>query len=136
MRDFKRIDKILKAIQRHWKANPDLRLGQFLLNELDPSEYNIGKLFYLEDDLLLNKLLSKPVIDYKGNKTWYNEDGQLHRLNGPAYEGANGSKEWYQNGLAHRLDGPSIELVNGDKYWHIEGGFYTEEEFNKKTKGA
>jgi len=49
---------------------------------------------------------------------WCNEKGQLHRLDGPAIEGSNGSKDWYQNGQRHRLDGPAFEGANGDKYWY------------------
>ena len=31
---------------------------------------------------------------------WYNDEGQLHRLDGPAMEYADGTKYWYQNGYA------------------------------------
>ena len=33
---------------------------------------------------------------------------QLHRVDGPAIEGANGSKHWFQWGERHREDGPAI----------------------------
>ena len=45
----------------------------------------------------------------------------LHRLDGPAVERANGSKEWYKDGKRHRLDGPAVEYVNGDKAWWVDG---------------
>ena len=41
--------------------------------------------------------MSKPVIDSEGNKRWYNDVGQYHRLDGPAVEWCNGDKEWYLN---------------------------------------
>ena len=94
-------------------------------------------------------------VDEYGNKFWYNENGEYHRLDGPAVECANGykmwcqndqrhrldgpavewpdgTKMWYQNGLYHRLDGPALEWADGDKEWCIEGETYTEEEFQAK----
>ena len=56
------------------------------------------------------------------NKTeWRNKRGQLHRLDGPAFEGANGDKSWCQNNKLHRLDGPAIEGANGSKHWYQNG---------------
>ena len=47
MRDPKRIDRILKLLEKHWKKYPDLRLGQIIQN------FNgEGDVFYLEDSLL------------------------------------------------------------------------------------
>ena len=56
-----------------------------------------------------------------GHKVWRNKQGQLHRLDGPAIESADGTKEWYQKGQRHRLDGPAIEYADGTKEWWIEG---------------
>lgn len=64
---------------------------------------------------------TKPInveIDEHGTKCWYNERGQFHRVDGPAREWANGTKEWYQNGQRHRLDGPAIEFADNTKYWY------------------
>ena len=48
MRDVNRIDKVLDEIKAIWKANPDLRLGQLLLNVVrDPA------LYFIEDDELV-----------------------------------------------------------------------------------
>jgi hypothetical protein len=92
--------------------------------------------------------------DYKGNKRWYNTNGELHRGNDfPAIEYANGEKHWYVNGELHRgndlhaseypngakfwyvnddlhrLNGlPAIELANGHKEWWIYGKQYTYEQ--------
>jgi len=64
--------------------------------------------------------MNKPQIDQDGTKRWYNEQGQLHRDDGPAVEWVNGtkSKEWFQHGKRHREDGPAIEDANGEKYWY------------------
>jgi hypothetical protein len=77
--------------------------------------------------------LDGPAIEYiDGHKEWY-QNGKLHRLDGPAIEHAKGgNKYWYQNDKLHRLDGPAVEYSNGVKWWFIEGTRYTEEEFNKK----
>ena len=48
-----------------------------------------------------------------------NENGQLHRENGPAIEHSNGSKYWYLNGKLHRENGPAIKHPDGSKFWYI-----------------
>jgi len=54
---------------------------------------------------------------YGNVEDWY-QNGQLHRLDGPATKYKNGDKYWYQNGKLHRTDGPAVECANGDKeYW-------------------
>jgi len=70
---------------------------------------------------------------YDDRTEWY-KNGKLHRLDGPAIEFADGAKMWYQNGLKHRIGGPAVEYKNGYKEWCIEGIFYTEAEFKKKTE--
>jgi hypothetical protein len=49
-------------------------------------------------------------INSYGTKEWY-QDGNLHRLNGPAIEWVNRDKSWYQDGNLHRLDGPAIKKL-------------------------
>ena len=56
MRDPHRITEVLTAIQRVREANPDLRLGQLLVNAINPSEPCPG-VFYIEDERLLEGLL-------------------------------------------------------------------------------
>ena len=45
---------------------------------------------------------------------------------------ANGDKSWYQNGELHRLDGPAVEYANGAKFWYIEGKELTKAVDSKK----
>ena len=52
MRDPKRINKYLRKIKEVWSKNPDLRLGQLLLN-IVPS---VNSLYYIEDEELVNLL--------------------------------------------------------------------------------
>ena len=66
-----------------------------------------------------------------GTKEWF-LNGELHREDGPAFEGTYGSKYWYINGELHREDGPAIECANGDKYWYLNDVQYTEEEYYNK----
>jgi len=42
----------------------------------------------------------------------------LHRDNGPAFEHYTGSKTYHQNGELHRLDGPA-RIINGEEQWWI-----------------
>ena len=58
---------------------------------------------------------------YPGCRTEWYQNGQLHRLDGPAVERHDGSKIWYQNGQRHRLDGPAVEYTCGDKFWYQNG---------------
>ena len=61
-----------------------------------------------------------------GNQKWF-QNGELHRLDGPAIEHANGDKAWYINGERHREDGPAIEYANGDRSWYINGKRHRED---------
>jgi uncharacterized protein (UPF0216 family) len=64
--------------------------------------------------------LDGPAIEWAyGDKYWFQE-GQLHRMNGPAIEKADGSKYWYHEDQLHRLDGPAVEQANGTKHWYHE----------------
>ena len=76
--------------------------------------------------------LDGPAIEWNdGSKFWYRH-GQLHREDGPAVEHADGSKYWYRHGQLHRLDGPAIEWNDGSKFWYLDDKEYTEKKFNKK----
>ena len=62
--------------------------------------------------------LDGPAIEYKnGDKFWY-QNGKLHRMDAPACEYKDGEKVWYQNGIRHRIDGPAVEYKSGNvEYW-------------------
>lgn len=51
MRDPKRIDIVLQQLATLWKATPDLRLGQMILNVM-----NDVQLYYIEDVDLISTL--------------------------------------------------------------------------------
>jgi len=68
-----------------------------------------------------------------GEFRWYNQEGQLHREDGPAVEHSDGTKKWWVNGKLHREDGPAVEHSDGYKAWYLDFVEYTEEEWKKKV---
>jgi hypothetical protein len=72
-------------------------------------------------DPQIDQAISELVVDDDGSKRWYNGKDQLHRINGPARELVNGTKEWYLNGKLHRDNGPSVEGAAGHKEWRLHG---------------
>jgi len=102
------------------------------VDHISNNQWRIGNRYY-NDQFQLHRL-DGPAVDYaNGTKAWW-KNGKLHRLDGPAVERANGTKAWWKNGKLHRLDGPAIERSNGDKSWYINGDSYTQNQFNDKIK--
>ena len=62
MRDPKRVERILKLIEKIWKKRNDLRLCQLLGNCFDP-----GDLYYKEDDVVERRLKGIYEADLKDN---------------------------------------------------------------------
>jgi hypothetical protein len=80
-----------------------------------------SKIFYKDREMKICHRLDGPAFeDADGDKLWYVDD-KLHRLDGPAIEDADGGKLWYVNGEHHRLDGPAIEYADGYKQWYVDG---------------
>ena len=75
------------------------------------------------------------VVVNEYSTSWY-QDGQLHRVDGPAVENANGEKYWYLNGQLHREDGPAVVHANGIKYWYLNGENLSETDFNAKQTAS
>ena len=73
-----------------------------------------------------------PAVEWAGGRRWY-QHGQLHRTDGPAIEFNDGAKYWWQNGLLHRTDGPAV-INAGVKRWYINGKILTEAEFKEAVK--
>lgn len=46
--------------------------------------------------------------DRNGTVWYYNDQGQLHREDGPAIENPDGINAWYKNSKLHRLHGPAL----------------------------
>ena len=66
------------------------------------------------DDFSKESSADKVIMaDIKSTDRWRNEQGQYHRIDGPAVECVDGYKAWYMNGQYHRADGPAIEGADG-----------------------
>lgn len=99
--------------------------------------------------------MGNPEIDSEGTKRWYDDDGELHRDDGPAVHIYNRYKAWYRhgkkhriggpaiyqegkikewwvNGVLHRLDGAAIEYDDGGREYYIDGKQYTEGQYYRK----
>jgi hypothetical protein len=62
-----------------------------------------------------------------------NENGELHRVDGPAIEWANGSREWWVEGKLHRTDGPAVVYItHGSRAWYLNGKFIKKERVKEK----
>ena len=84
-----------------------------------------------EEAALFELLTLECKVDASGTVCYFNAQGQLHRVYGPAVERPNGYRAWYQNGLLHRLDGPAIECPNGYRAWYINGKPLTQAEWQQ-----
>ena len=62
-----------------------------------------------------------PQVNRLGAKEWTDKHGQLHRVDGPAVEYADGGKSWWVNGRMHREDGPAVEFADGGEEWYFAG---------------
>jgi len=60
-------------------------------------------------------------IDHYERIIWKNDDGLLHRDDGPSYESSDGSKKWHQRGKLHRDHGPAHILNDGSTHWYRHG---------------
>lgn len=64
--------------------------------------------------------------DSEGNRFWRDENGQLHREDGPAFVRASGIRGWLRHGQPHREDGPAFEDSDGSPLsWWLDGEMVT-----------
>ena len=79
MRDPQRIHRLLAAVHNVWKANPDLRLGQILVNAASKAGIAVEcpALFYAEDDRVLEGLLRFSTEDKPGSVPRFTEKADL-----------------------------------------------------------
>lgn len=66
-------------------------------------------------------------VDEFGTRRYYNSDGKLHRVEGPAIVYTSGVQEWYQNGKLHRIGGPAAEWMDGTQWWCQNGELHRED---------
>jgi len=84
-----------------------------------------------DDNGNLHRLDGPACEKLDGTKAWW-VNGQLHRLDGPAIERADGLKAWWVNGHLHRLDGPAFERPDGSVEFHKDGIRYTDITFTQR----
>ena len=71
--------------------------------------------------------------EFWGGIEYINENGNLHREDGPAVEWKNGNKSWYINGLLHKEDGPAIDWYDGVfKRYYLNDIMYSKEDWENE----
>ena len=99
-----------------------------LIREVD--QYGVVR--YRNSDGQLHRV-DGPAIEWEdGSREWWLH-GRLHRVDGPAYEGADGSRSWYRHGKLLREDGPAYEGADGSRSWYLGGKWLSEDEFEDHT---
>jgi len=79
---------------------------------------NSLKLCYRNENGQLHRIDGPAKIYHDGSEEWW-QNGVLHRDGEPAtiWINTNGiTKRWFFNGLLHRVDGPAEEYSDGDKH--------------------
>ncbi len=77
-----------------------------------------------------------PAYEWADGSKSYWKNGKLHREDGPAVEGANGTKSYWLNGKLHREDGPAVERADGTKFYYLNGQYCQEQDFYAKVRGC
>ena len=91
-----------------------------------------GAAHYYNAQGQLHRVYGPAIEDEDGTKFWL-QNGQLHRLDAPAIEWPDGSREWWQNGQLHRLDGAAVEYSDGHRAWYINDNELTEAEWQQQV---
>lgn len=77
-----------------------------------------------------------PATETNTANFWY-QHNEIHRVNRPAVEYADGCMMWYQNDKLHRLDGPAIYRPNERCSWYVDDiriNCNSQEEFERLLK--
>ncbi len=84
-------------------------------------------------DHFIKYIKDQDQVSLEKNDIW----PQLTIVDDPDREWLDGTKEWHnEEGELHRLDGPAYETPNGYEYYFIEGKKLTEEEFYVHTEST
>ena len=75
----------------------------------------------LTEEALFELLSLECRVDSDGTVRYYNTQGKIHRVHGPAIEYSDGGRAWCQNGQRHRVDGPAVEYSDGGREWRQNG---------------
>ena len=85
----------------------------------------------LTEAALFELLTLECRVDGTGALRYYNAQGQIHRVHGPAIVCTDGYRAWFQNGQRHRIDGPAVEYEDSYRAWYINGKELTEAEWQQ-----
>ena len=99
---------------------------RWFINGAEMTEAEFNQLVVkMSEVAVFDTLKYRIEVDECGTRRYYNDAGQLHRIDGPAVEMSDGGKSWYQNGMLHRIDGPAYECFDSfrynSKYWYQNG---------------
>ncbi len=90
-----------------WAGEPD---GVYCLIHSDSGEHVLYQLAGEKPPCCLQEKIERK-----------DEDGELHRDDGPAVIDADGAQYWYQHGKRHREDGPAVIEADGTQEWWRKG---------------
>ena len=102
----------------------------FELLSLDCRVDSNGTVRYYNAQGRLHRVYGPAVKYADGTYLWY-QNGQRHRVDGPAVEYDSGYRAWWQNGQRHRVDGPAVIYSDGSRVWFINGKELTETEWQQ-----
>jgi hypothetical protein len=88
-----------------------------LIHQLDSGHYLVGTELHLNEDGVLHRLDGPAVVFTDGSEKWY-KNGELHRDDGPAWSSPNGTKEWFKEGNRHRIGGPALICPKEFSAWY------------------
>lgn len=94
----------------------------------------LNKIFNVLEGNMNNNGTPTQKISVNGCRTYFNESGDKHRVNGPAVEYPNGDFEYWLNGKKHRLGGPAVSQLCGNSVvleYFIDGKKYQMDEYLK-----
>ena len=94
-----------------------------------------GEERWTDDNGQLHREDGPAYIRDDGTQEWW-WHGQLHRDGGPAIIYADGSQQWYYMGKRHRKDGPAIENASGTKEWWLNGEHLSAKAYAKKIMAS
>jgi len=90
----------------------------------------LGTIYYYNKEGQLHNLKG-PAIEYPDDFKVYYVNGKVNRLNGPAVLGPNGYQAYYINDKLHRTDGPAKIYPDGRVEYWVKGKHLSKEEFDK-----
>ena len=104
----------------------------FMIKEIEKPDIKFNFYNSVYDKYYYDDKNNEFFIIYFKSKYYFNLDGNYHRIGKPAIEFFNGGKIWEENGKMHRIDGPASYDHDNHKFW-INGKNYSKLVFAEKT---